>query len=138
MNKPIKAVPHGFMDYLAGIFVLVAPSLFGFRGAPAIIFYVAGTLHLLMSLMTNYPLGLVKTIPFTVHSKIEISTAVFLIASPWLFGFSEFEIARNIYVVLGAGIAGLWSLTDYNSPAESAKIIQVYPENEDYRGRKAA
>lgn len=113
MMKPINPVVHGVIDYMASAFLLLAPSIFGLVGVPATILYVIGTLQLLMSLMTAYPLGLFKTIPFTVHAGIEASAAVFMIIAPWLFGFNMVPVIRNLYVLSGLAVVAVWSLTDY-------------------------
>jgi hypothetical protein len=40
-------------------------------------------------LFTAYELGPVKLIPFPVHVMLDATQALFLIASPWVFGFSD-------------------------------------------------
>ncbi|HTL47787.1 MAG TPA: hypothetical protein VL688_06955 [Verrucomicrobiae bacterium] len=130
MKKPIDPKTHGVMDYLFGVFVLLAPAIFHFHGLPANLLYVLGIGHLLMSGMTAYPLGITKTIPFTVHSKIEAAAAAFMLASPWLFRFSALEAARNVYVAAGAVVLVLWSLTDYRSMWRGS-LTDIFPE--EYR-----
>ncbi len=139
-TKPINPTVHGILDYLYGAIILAAPFFFGFTNTTAAtILYIVGIMHLSMSLMTAYPLGLIRSIPFTVHSKIEISTALFLIAAPWLFGFAYLETARNFYVITGLGLGGVWSLTDYyNMRKRTKKMSVVYPFGGSEEERKAA
>lgn len=115
MNKPLNPTIHGFLDYILAAFLFFAPAMFGFTGVAATIFYIAAFAHLAMSLVTAYPLGVFKKLPFTIHGKIEIAAAIFLIVAPWLFGFSEFDVARNTYVIVGAGLAVVWALTNYRA-----------------------
>ena len=51
------------------------------------------------SLLTDYELGLVKTIPMPVHLGLDIAGGLLLAASPWLFGFAE--EARMPHLILG-------------------------------------
>ncbi len=140
MNKPLNPTVHGWLDYIYAVFLLLAPGLFGFAGTgAATVFYLLGFLHAGLSLLTQYPLGLVKTIPFTVHAGIEFATAVILVGAPWLFGFAALEMARNIAVLSGVALMGVWLFTDYRAAGPSAKIHPLPRSEEDeYRGRRAA
>src|SRR4051812_40548049 len=101
--KILAPRPHGVVDYLAVVLLALAPSLFGFGGVAATVCYVLAVVQLLMSLVTAYPLGVVKLLPFTIHGGIELITAGFLLLAPWLFGFSAFDAARNFFIVAGVG-----------------------------------
>lgn len=115
--KPINPKIHGVLDYLFAAFLFLAPSLLDFHGeTAATLFYILGAAHLGLSLMTAYPMGMFRYIPFTTHATIELMAAIFLVAAPWLFGFADYlEAARNAYVISGIGVIGLWSLTNYRS-----------------------
>lgn len=136
MNKPLNPSIHGILDYLYAGFLLLAPMMFGFTGTfAATLCYIVGIFHIGLSLMTIYPLGLVKAIPFTVHAGIEFATAIFLILSPWLFGFAEvigLEAARNTFVLYGIGLTAVWALTDYRGGGTVGKI-QPMPKSGVYR-----
>lgn len=106
---------HGYLDYAAVLLLALAPTLFGFSGTPAALCYVLAIIQGGMSLMTAYPLGAVKVIPFTVHGGIELATAVFLVLSPWLLGFSDIASARNFFLVAGIGLGGVWLTTNYKA-----------------------
>ncbi|HEY0134727.1 MAG TPA: hypothetical protein VGB85_11620, partial [Nannocystis sp.] len=68
---------HGILDYLtAGVFAL-APMFLQAEGSQVAIlscYVVAGTL-LVLSLLTRYPLGALRVVPFPVHGGIEVFTA---------------------------------------------------------------
>lgn len=113
MKKVLDPKVHGILDYaLAGLFLL-APSLFDFSETAATVSYVFGALYLITSLVTRYPLGLLKVIPFPTHGVIESIMAVAWIFSPWIFGFSEDEAARNFFIIAGVGLLIVVALTDY-------------------------
>jgi len=104
---------HGYIDYAAVLFLALAPTLFGFVGTVAALCYVLAILQGGMSLMTAYPLGMAKVIPFTLHGSIEFAMAFGLALSPWIFGFSESDGARNFFIAAGIALGGVWLTTDY-------------------------
>jgi hypothetical protein len=106
---------HGYIDYVAIVFLFIAPSLFGFSGNPATLFYILAIAYLVMVLLTAYPLGLVKMIPFTTHGTLEIILGAFIFVSPWLFGFSGDTTALTIYVLTGIALFAVWLFTDYRA-----------------------
>lgn len=106
---------HGYLDYAAGLLLVVAPRLFGFAGTAAVICYVLAALHIGMSLLTAYPISVAKVVPFTVHGGVELITAIFLVVAPWLFGFDEVNAARNFFIVAGIGLGLVYLTTDYRA-----------------------
>lgn len=114
---------HGYIDYLAVLYFLAAPSLFGFTGLPATIFYVLAAAHLILTLLTAYPLGVVKVIPFPLHGAIELLAGVALVALPWLLGFANSDVlARNVYVASGVVLFIAWLVTDYKTAEISQQV----------------
>jgi hypothetical protein len=100
--KFISPTLHGVLDYLTCGLFLLAPSIFGFTGTYATVCYILGAGYLLVSLITNMPLGAIKMLPFWLHGRLELVSAPVFIASPWLFGFAhENGVARNFFVVMG-------------------------------------
>lgn len=55
---------HGVLDYLTCGRFFTAPSLFDFTGTYATVCYVLAASYLLISLLTNMPLGAFKVLPF--------------------------------------------------------------------------
>lgn len=119
--KVLSPQAHGYIDYaLVALFVL-APTLFGFGGIAATLAYALAAIHLVMTLCTAFPLGVVKLIPFPVHGAIELAVAVGLAIVPWLLGFQDVSSARNFYVVSGIAVLGVWLVTNYGGvPARTA------------------
>lgn len=104
---------HGFLDYLTVITFLLAPTLFGLSGLPATISYLLAVVHLVLTLVTASPLGLVKAVPFKLHGVVELVVAILLVLLPWLLGFASVPTARNFYVAAGIVIFIVWLVTDY-------------------------
>ena len=119
--KPISPKIHGVLDYATCAFFALAPTLFDLRGPYAIVCYVLAGGYLVISLLTNMPLGAVRVIPFPVHGKLELVSGLVFLASPWLFGFAnDNETARNLF--MGAGVVFLivYFLTDWAGQTREA------------------
>ncbi len=115
MRAPLSPRIHGYIDYVAVGLLALAPALFDFSGLPAALCYVLAIVQLGMSLMTAYPLGVAKLLPFTIHGTIEAATAAFLVIAPFLLGFSEIVSARNFFMVAGIGLFLVWAVTNYKA-----------------------
>jgi hypothetical protein len=106
---------HGYLDYAAVLLLALAPWLFGFGGAAATLCYVVAAAQLGMSLLTAYPLGIAKVIPFPIHGGVELVVAIGLVVAPWLFGFDEVNAARNFFIAAGIGLGFVYLVTDYRA-----------------------
>ncbi len=107
---------HGVMDYIVGALLIASPWLFGFAagGAETWVPVVLGAMALVMSLMTDYELGLVPKIGVRMHLNIDLMSGILLAASPWLFGFADYIWAPHLIFGLFEIMASLTTLT---SPA---------------------
>ena len=99
---------HAVLDYVVAIALILAPTIFMFEevgGAAVIIPRILGVGLILYSLFTRYELGLVKVIGMPVHLVFDIVASVFLIASPFLFGFiNEAPNAWLPHIVVGVAV----------------------------------
>ena len=86
--RPIDTTLHGVTDYSVGTTLMtVFPSLVGISGTQAgTQIRVAGAIHAGYSTITDYPLGVVKAIPFKVHLALDALGAVALAATPFITG----------------------------------------------------
>ena len=109
---------HGFLDYGLVLAFYLAPSLFDFPPTASVFAYSVGTAQLIASLLTAYPLGVLKLIPFPIHGILESLIALGVIASPWLFGFATETSARNFYVGAGVALLVVVAITDYKGTAQ--------------------
>ena len=98
---------HGVLDYVVAIALMFAPMIFGFSsvGGPAVVIpVVLGVGLFLYSLLTNYEWGAIKVISMPYHLIIDVVASLFLLLSPWLFGFAN--QAWNVWVPhVAVGIA---------------------------------
>jgi hypothetical protein len=99
---PVPAFVHGVIEYLAGALLIAAPFLFSFENDTATaVAIVGGVLVLVVTASSALPTGLIKSIPVQAHAVIDFAVAAALIASPFLFGFSDDGTATAFFIVLG-------------------------------------
>jgi len=80
---------HGILDYLMAVVLIAIPLMFRLRIGPAAgAFLALGAGTLIYSLLTRYETGLLGVIPMPVHLGLDTAFGLFLLASPWLFGFA--------------------------------------------------
>ena len=86
--RPIDATLHGVTDYTVGtVLMTVLPRAIGIDGTQAgRQIRISGAAHAGYSTLTDYPLGLVKLLPFKAHLAIDGIGALALAATPFLTG----------------------------------------------------
>lgn len=109
---------HGYLDYATVILFLAAPMLIGLTEIAAVLAYGLAAIHLAVTLFSDFPLGIGKQIPFTLHGWIERIVGPLLIIAPFILGFSADSAARNFYVIVGIAITLVGWLTDYGEAEE--------------------
>jgi len=119
--KILSPTVHGVVDYAVVLALFALPSAFEFSNTPATLCYLLGTVHLIVSLITRYPLGILKRIPFPIHGYYELVVAALLVPLPWLFGFGNEDAARNFFVISGASLFVVWLVTNYRAVPEDAQ-----------------
>lgn len=115
---------HGVLDYLVGILLIAAPWLFDFDrgGMETWIPVVLGAGALLYSIMTDYELGLSKTLSMRTHLTMDLLSGILLAASPWIFGFADYVWGPHL--VLGLFEIGA-SLMTKKTPTHERKVHRM-------------
>jgi hypothetical protein len=116
----INSKVHGILDYAVVIGFAFVPTLLGFTGLPATISYVLAAVHLLLTLVTAFPLGVIKIVPLPLHGAIEFVVSIALFALPWILKFASDTAARNFYLGAGVLIFVVWRITDYKVAPKDA------------------
>jgi hypothetical protein len=86
--RPIDSTLHGLTDYTVGTLLMTAlPRVAGVEGTPAARqIRTAGAVHAGYSTVTDYPLGIVKAIPYRAHLALDALGALALAATPFVTG----------------------------------------------------
>lgn len=111
---------HGILDYVTVILFLAAPTLFGLSGIAATISYVLAVVHLLLTLVTAFPLGVADIVPLNLHGWVELVVSVVLIIAPWLLSDTFSSTAQILYTAVGVIIFIVWLLSNYAHRANVA------------------
>jgi hypothetical protein len=98
MPRPVDSTLHGVVDYSAGAFLLSAfPKVAGIEGTrSARQIRTAAAIHAGYSTVTDYPLGIVKLLPFKAHLALDALGALALAATPFVTG--QFKKGRDHWV----------------------------------------
>src|SRR4051794_39095632 len=87
---PIPAFVHGLWEYVAGVLLIAAPLVLGYdSGSATAASIVLGVLLIFLTATTSSSTSLVNQVPLPVHILLDYALAAVLIASPFLFGFSD-------------------------------------------------
>ena len=86
--RPIDSTLHGVTDYTAGTTLMtVFPRWAGIEGTEsARQIRRAGAIHAGYAMLTDYPLGVVKVIPYQAHLALDAVGALALAATPFVTG----------------------------------------------------
>ena len=105
---------HAIADYAVGITLIITAIAVGGAGKAVAPGIVVGAVVLLVSMMTRYPLGVVKVLPFTVHSAGDYLAAALLVISPYALSFNHSATGLTaFYVAAGIAVLAVSLITNY-------------------------
>jgi len=98
--KVLSPKAHGILDYLVGILLIAAPYIFDFDrgGAETWVPIIVGAVIILQALMTRFEVGAFKVMSMNMHLTMDYVIGIFLAASPWIFGFSDYVYLPHLVV----------------------------------------
>ncbi len=105
---------HAIADYAVGaLLIIVALAVGGSAGAVGT-GIVVGVTVLAVSMLTKYPLGVFKVLPFTIHSAGDYLAAALLLAAPWALNFAAGDGGlAAFYVAAGIAVLAVSLITNY-------------------------
>jgi hypothetical protein len=105
---------HALGDYAAALTLILTAIVIDGPTRAVAFGLIIGIGFGVISLLTRYPLGAVKLIPFPVHSAADYLGALALIIGPFALGFyDDNEGAAVAYILTGIAVAGVSLITDY-------------------------
>lgn len=115
---------HGYLDYIMGFALILAPWIFGFYqgGIASWVPIILGVSVILYSLFTDYELGASRSISMKTHLTIDLLGGFILAVSPWLFGFAEQVFWPHLIVGIAEMGAALMTktVTEYDYQHQKA------------------
>jgi hypothetical protein len=145
--RPVDSTLHGVLDYSAGALLLtVFPRLVGIEGTrSARQVRTSAAIHAGYSTLTDYPLGIVKILPFQAHLAMDAVGALALAATPFITG--QFTKGRRHWAThVGLCLFELTSLVltdptgrgDYHGDVDAVREANmVDPRSKIYDGSPA-
>src|SRR5256885_12774693 len=105
---------HAVADYaVAAALIIGALAVGGSSGAVAT-GVVVGIVVAVVSMFTKYPLGVVKVLPFTVHSAGDYLASALLILAPFVINFRHSDTGLAVfYVIVGLTVLAVSLVTNY-------------------------
>jgi hypothetical protein len=129
--KVLSPRVHGMLDYATVALFALAPTLFDFSGPYATACYVLAGGYLLITLLTDFPMGVARVIPFPMHGGLELVSGLALLAVPFLFGFhDDNHEARNFFMGMGILFLGSWLLTDWRADTHASTNNRMMPNHQ--------
>src|SRR3954468_11718389 len=117
LAKLVPAWLHGIGDYGAGLALIIVALIVGGTDEAVLTGVVLGAVLLAVSLVTRYPLGAVKAVPFPVHSAGDYLGALLLIFAPFALDFTDSDGGlATFYIIVGVVVLLLSLVTDYQDP----------------------
>jgi len=105
---------HAVADYAVGLGLIIIAVAVGGSGKAVAAGVVVGAVVLLVSMATRYPLGVVKVLPFTVHSAGDYLAAALLVLSPFALNFHSSDTGLTaVYIVAGLAVLAVSLVTNY-------------------------
>jgi hypothetical protein len=99
---PLPAFLHGLVEYIAGGLFIALPLVLGYdSGAATAASIVIGVILIGVAASTDWGLSLNNQIPKPAHFALDWLLAGVLIASPFLFGFSDESTPTAIFIASG-------------------------------------
>jgi hypothetical protein len=135
----VKFLPawfHAIADYAVGLALVLVAVTVDMSTEATVAGVVVGVTVLAVSMLTRYPLGVVKVLPFTLHSAGDYAAALLLFVAPFALGFNDTDSGVTVfYIVVGAAVAAVSLVTNYQYapvssapvPAPAAEVAPVRP-----------
>ena len=106
---------HGLLEYGIGVLLIASSSLFSFDGTPRAVGILLGAMVLVLAALSDLPTALMRRLPLDSHVVIDYVLGVVLVASPFIFGFSDDEGALAFFIVVGVGYLILTAVTRWRN-----------------------
>ena len=113
----IKLLPawlHAIADYAVGVLLVVVALTVDMSTEATIAGVVVGATVLAVSIFTRYPLGVIKVLPFRIHSIGDYAAALLLFVAPFALGFNDTDSGVTaFYIAAGVAVLAVSLVTNY-------------------------
>jgi len=124
----VKFLPawfHAIADYAVAALLIAVPLIAGGSDEAVATGVVVGVVVAIVSMLTRYPLGVVKVLPFTVHSAGDYLAAALLVIAPFALGFTDTDGGlAAFYVAGGIAVLAVSLITNYQYSDKRTAVQQ--------------
>lgn len=125
----IKLLPawlHAIADYAVGAVLVVVALTVDMTTEATLAGVVIGATVLAVSVLTKYPLGVVKVLSFRLHSAGDYAATALLFASPFALGFNNTDSGITaLYIGVGVAVLGVSLITNYQYADRDAPVTEL-------------
>ena len=112
--KWLPAWFHAIADYAVASLLILVPAIAGGSSKAVATGIVVGVVVAVVSMLTRYPLGVIKVLPFTVHSAGDYLAAALLVIAPFALSFNGTDTGLSaFYVAGGVAVLAVSLITNY-------------------------
>jgi len=117
---------HAVADYAVGGVLILAALIVGGTSSAVATGVVVGATVLVVSMFTRYPLGVVKVLPFQVHSAGDYLAAGLLLVAPFALDFRQSDAGLTaLYLVAGVAVLAVSLITNYQYRPQTAPVASA-------------
>ena len=112
--KVLPAWLHAIADYAVGTLLVIVALTIDMSTAATAAGVVVGVTVLGVSVITKYPLGLIKVLPFKIHSLGDYAATTLLFVAPFALEFNNTDKGVTaFYLGAGAAVLAVSLVTNY-------------------------
>jgi hypothetical protein len=111
--KIINSSTHAILDYVVVLLLLATPSLLNFSQPISMATYMLASIHLVLTVITDFKGGVFKIIPFRFHGAIELVVSVTLLVVGLSYSF-ETSAEKFFCIAFALMVYLVWMLTVYD------------------------
>lgn len=112
---------HAIADYAVAVTLILVALAAGGSGRAVSTGVALGAVVLAVSMLTRYPLGVVKVLPFKLHSAGDYLAAVLLVLAPFGLHFDRSDtVLSALYIVIGVAVLAVSLITNYQYSPDRA------------------
>jgi hypothetical protein len=120
-TRPISPAQHAVLDYgVTATFLAIGVAMLKRHRSAAALAFLNGAMVLGMSLLTDYPGGVVRVISFRGHRTGDIAQAALAGLGPILFGFADDAEAKYFYGQAASEV-GVIAATDWDASFDAGR-----------------
>ena len=120
--KKLSPAAHGVVDYLTVLLLFISPTLFKMETAGSALSYALAIVHLVLTLLTDFPGGALKVIPLRVHGLIELIVSIGLLAVAISFRFLGDSVSFYFYFIFSVILFIVWIASEYRMSIKAASF----------------